>query len=773
MEAHAGTEGSAQAEAEAEAEDSLRRFAAIWGRAVYPLTATSMTRAELESYLRPLARVLSDALSADRFDPRAAVPVGAALVGAHCTDPEALPSILGIIDAYLVLYCPPGGGLPADEARARCSRLQHAVAVGFSQALRERTLNEQESISRAALAAQADAERALAASEARFRAVFEGAAVGIGIADLDGRVVEVNDALSRMFGGEKHVMQRTVSEWAHPDNAATTGALNGELVRGERDGYHIEKAYPRADGSVLWANLQVSLLRDATGGPQYQLALLEDITERRRLLHRLRHEATHDALTGLPNRALFFERLDQALAATAETDAPVVSAATAAPAPPEQGADGGTPGDRSHRAAAPATGAPASTDGGGTGPGRRIGLCYLDLDGFKAVNDSLGHAVGDRLLVAVAERLRDCLTTPDQLVARIGGDEFVALYTDPPSLEAVTDLAGRILSALSAPVLLDGRELPVHGSIGIVLTPTASHAAADVLRSADITMYRAKELGGNRYEVADPDADARAITRHSLTNRLPGALERGEFFVEYQPLIGLSDGVVHGAEALVRWGHPVHGVLGPDRFIPLAEHTGQIVPLGRWVLEQAVRQAEVWQRNHHGARAPRVNVNLSPIQLHHPDLVAEVTRVLDDSGLAPESLCLEVTESALIGADQDALKPLRRIADLGVEIALDDFGTGYSNLSSLRWLPVSVLKLDRAFSRGMSHHPADPVDLKIVEGIVSLAHGLGLSVTVEGVETSAQADYLRDLGCDTGQGWFYGRPAPPEQLGTLLLADAS
>ncbi len=716
--------------ARAAADDSLRRFAAIWARAVYPLTATSMTRAELEAYLRPLARVLRDALSADRFDPRTAVPVGAALVDAHCTDPEALPSILGVIDAYLVLYCPPGG-LSADETRARCSRLQHAVAVGFSQALRERTLHEQESISRAALAAQADAERALAASEARFRAVFEGAAIGIGIADLDGRVLEINDALSRMFGGERHVMQRTVPEWTHPDNPAVISALNGEMLRGERDGYHTEKAYPRADGSVLWGNLQVSVLRDSAGAPQYQLALLEDITERRQLLQRLRHEATHDALTGLPNRALFFERLDQALA---DQDAP---------------------------------------DGGEAGAGRRIGLCYLDLDGFKAVNDSLGHAVGDQLLVAVADRLRNCLTSPDQLVARIGGDEFVALYTDPPSLDAVTDLAGRILEAFATPVLVDGRELPVHGSIGIVLTPTAEHAAADVLRSADITMYRAKELGGNRYEVADPDADARAITRHSLTNRLPGALERGEFFVEYQPLIGLSDGVVHGAEALVRWGHPVHGVIGPDRFIPLAENTGQIVPLGRWVLEQAVRQAEVWQRNHHGARPPRVNVNLSPIQLHHPDLVAEVTRVLDDSGLPPDALCLEVTESALIGADQDALKPLRRIADLGVEIALDDFGTGYSNLSSLRWLPVSVLKLDRAFTRGMSHHPADPVDLKIVEGIVSLAHGLGLSVTVEGVETSAQAGYLRDLGCDTGQGWYYGRPAPPEQMGTLLLADAS
>ncbi|MBM9510350.1 EAL domain-containing protein [Streptomyces sp. KK5PA1] len=677
-----------------------------------------MTRTEFEDHLVPLARLLDRALQASPFDPRAAVPVGTALVAAHCTDPEALPSILGVIDAYLVLYCAPD--LTVDEARARCARLQHAVAVGFAQAMRERTLQEQEAILHAAISARADAEAALAGSEARFRAVFESAAIGIGIADMDGRVLEINDAVTRMFGSEAHVMRRNVGEWVHPDNGPEVRGLNGEMLRGEREGYHVEKAYPRADGSVLWANLKVSLLRDAEGRPQYQLALLEDITERRGLLRRLRHQATHDALTGLPNRTHFFESLDRALSA---------------------------------------------------GPGGRLGVCYLDLDGFKAVNDSLGHAVGDRLLVAVAERLRSCLTSPDQLVARIGGDEFVALYTDPPDAAEVVALAQRILDALSTPVSLDGRELPVHGSIGIVHGPTRGRAAADVLRSADITMYRAKELGGNRYEVADPEADARAITRHGLTNRLPLALERGEFFIEYQPLIALEDGSIRGAEALVRWCHPVHGVLGPDRFIPLAESTGQIVPLGRWVLQAAARQARSWQ-SPDGGCAPHVNVNLSPMQLHHPDLVAEVARALDESGLPPASLCLEVTESALIGADEDALKPLRRIADLGVEIALDDFGTGYSNLSSLRWLPVSVLKLDRAFTRGLRHSPPDPVDSKIVEGIVSLAHGLGLTVTVEGVETRAQAEQLRALGCDTGQGWYYGRPGPPEALHKLAMADA-
>ncbi|MFC5030502.1 MULTISPECIES: EAL domain-containing protein [Streptomyces] len=701
--------------------DGLRRFATIWSRAIYPATATSMTRAEFEEYLLPLARGLDEALRATPFDPRPAFEVGSALVAAHCTDPEVLPSILRVVDAYLVLYCPPED-LPADESRSRCARLQHAIAAGFARALVERTRYEQEAISRAAISARAEAETALQASEARFRAVFEGAAVGIGIADLDGRILELNGALTQMFGGEHHVRNRNVSDFVHPDDGADVWGLYGELVRGERDDYRITKPYYRPDGTALWTNLSVSLLRDSSGVPQYQLALMEDITEARLLTERLRHEATHDTLTGLPNRALFFERLEQALS--------------------------------------PGTGT------------ERLGLCYLDLDGFKAVNDSLGHAVGDRLLVAVAERLQACVTAPDQLVARIGGDEFAALIVDPATQGEVTDLADRILAALSTTVRLDGRELPVHGSIGIVEGPTGTRGAADVLRSADITMYRAKAAGGNRYEVADPDSDARAITRHGLTNRLPTALERGEFFIEYQPLIRLADGSVQGAEALVRWCHPLHGVLGPDQFIPLAESTGQIVPLGRWVLQESARQAREWQRRSADGLPVRVNVNLSPCQLYHPGLVDEVAAVLEETGLDPTALCLEVTESALIGADEDALKPLRRLVDLGVDIALDDFGTGYSNLSSLRWLPISNLKLDRAFTRGIRQHPADPVDLKIVEGIVSLAHTLGLTVTVEGVETRTQAEHLGLLGCDTAQGWYYARPGPPDHLHTLTLCDA-
>ncbi|MEV5969363.1 EAL domain-containing protein [Streptomyces sp. NPDC051921] len=707
-------------------EDRLRRFVTIWSRAVFPVTATSMTRQEFERHLLPPARELSEALHARPFDTAPAHRVGQALVAAHCTDPDALARSLGVVDAYLVLYCGDEQDTAAEELRARCARLQHAMAAGFAQALRERTLVEQESIAHSALSARSAAELALHATESRFRAVFDGAAIGIGIADLDGNVLEVNETLTRMFGGlEQTVFSRNIVEWAHPEDGPHVWRLYDELVRGEREHYRVEKPYYRSDGTVLWTNLTVSLLRDAEGAPQYQLALMEDTTERRLLNLRLRYEATHDALTGLPNRTLFFERLEKTL---------------------------------------------------GPGGDTRFGLCYLDLDGFKVVNDSLGHSTGDRLLVEVADRLQSCVTGPGEMVARLGGDEFVALTTGPGTERKVAELADRMLAALASPISVDGRELTVRGSVGVVEGPAGERTAAEVLRSADITMYRAKSAGGNRFEYADAEADARAITRHGLTTALPAALERGEFFIEYQPLVHLGDGSVHGAEALVRWCHPQHGVLGPDRFIPLAENTGLIVPLGRWVLQEAVRQARFWQDGAPGGRRAtgplRINVNLSPTQLHHPGLVAETVDVLERSGLEPGALCLEVTESALIGADDDLLKPLRQLAEMGVDIALDDFGTGYSNLANLRRLPVSVLKLDRSFTQGMQQHPADPVDLKIVEGIVQLAHSLDLAVTVEGVETGAQAQQLRELGCDTAQGWYYARPGAPDRIHSLVLADA-
>ncbi|WP_377271759.1 putative bifunctional diguanylate cyclase/phosphodiesterase [Peterkaempfera sp. SMS 1(5)a] len=701
--------------------EALDRFAAVWCRAVYPVSTTSLSRAELQSYLEPLAARLHALLAGRPFHPWPAREIGAALVRAHCTDPQALAQTLDVIESYLLLYCPADLTGEPGTARSRLTRLQHHLAAGYARELRERALGEQEAISRAALTARTRAEHALRASEARFQALFRGAAIGISIADLQGRIIDVNDALAQMLAASPEDLRRlNVTDFVHPDDADGVWELYQDSVRGERDHFRVEKPYFRQDGSVVWTDLTVSLIRDEQGCPQYQVAMLEDITERRMLHDRLHHAATHDPLTGLPNRALFLERLGRALA-------------------------------------------PGS-------PVRTVGVCYLDLDGFKAVNDSLGHHAGDELLGAVAERFRRCLDDPGRTVARMGGDEFTVLVLDPAGEEEMTDLAERLIDCLATPVDAGGRRLSVTVSAGVLACSADALQPAEVVQAADIALLRAKGQGTQRWALYDADSHAREIARSTLCTHLPTALERGEFFLEYQPLVSLANGSVVGAEALVRWRHPQHGTLGPDAFVPLAEQTGLIVPLGRWVLETACAQARAWQRELPGVPL-RINVNLAPQQARCPELVHDVLRILKEAELEPQALCLEVTENALIGADDQALHALRRLTDHGVAIALDDFGTGYSNFSHLHRLPVDTLKIDRSLIGDLAAAgEPDPTAEKILTALVSLARALGLTVTAEGVETADQADRLRALGCDTAQGWLYGRPGAADALPALAAS---
>ncbi|AXI77355.1 putative bifunctional diguanylate cyclase/phosphodiesterase [Peterkaempfera bronchialis] len=701
--------------------DALERFAAVWCRAVYPVSTTSLSRAELQAYLETLAARLHSLLAGRPFHPWPARDIGAALVRAHCTDPQALAQTLDVIESYLLLYCPADLSGEPGTARNRLTRLQHHLAAGYARELRERALGEQEAISRAALTAQVRAEQALRASEARFQALFRDAAIGIGIADLQGRIVDVNDALARMLAASTEDLRHlNVTDFVHPDDTDGVWELYQDSVRGDRDHFRAEKPYFRQDGSVVWTDLTVSLIRDDQGRPQYQVAMMEDITERRMLHDRLHHQATHDPLTGLPNRALFLERLGRAMA-------------------------------------------PDSSIGS-------VGVCYLDLDGFKTVNDSLGHHAGDQLLSAVAERFRHCLDDPGKTVARMGGDEFTVLVADPAGEEEMADLARQLIGSLGTAVQVGGRPLSVTVSAGVLACASDAMEPAEVVQAADIALLRAKAEGTGRWVLYDADSHAREIARSTLRTHLPTALERGEFFLEYQPLVSLRDGGVVGAEALVRWRHPQHGTLGPDAFVPLAEQTGLIVPLGRWVLEAACRQARAWQRQLPDIPL-RINVNLAPRQARSPELVHDVLRILKEAELDPEVLCLEVTENALIGADDQALHALRRLTDHGVTIALDDFGTGYSNFSHLHRLPVHSLKIDRSLTGDLSGPDLpDPTAEKILTALVSLARALGLAVTAEGVETADQADRLRALGCDTAQGWLYGRPGPAERLPALAAS---
>ncbi|MFC7344688.1 putative bifunctional diguanylate cyclase/phosphodiesterase [Saccharopolyspora griseoalba] len=687
-----------------------RRFAAVWAQALMGTSYVPMTSAEVEGKLCGYTDRLVDALLGEPFDASPARSVGVDLVGVHFTSAESLARTVEMIgDEILdVLHL-------ADDPvwRGRVAALQGALCSGFVQASRKRTLDEQEAIRQAVLDARDAAEQALRTSEARFRAIFAEAAIGIGIGDMGGRILEVNESLSRIMGRPAEELRRMqVGDMMHPDDPDSTWQLYEELIRGERDHFRVEKQYLQPSGQTVWTELFVSLIRDEDGRPLYQVALIEDVTDRRELQERLRHQAMHDPLTTLPNRALFLERLSAVLERQC--------------------------------------------------PDERIALCYMDLDGFKVINDSLGHHVGDGLLAAVAERLAAVVHGDDRLVARMGGDEFVILLEHSQGTEQAVEVADKVLAAMSDPVRVDGHELTVGASVGIVERPVAGQTAAELMRDADVTLYWAKAGGKGHWALFDPERNASEVARMHLSAGMAAALEHDEFYVDYQPLIGLRDDRVVGAEALVRWWHPELGRLGPDKFIGLAEETGLIVPLGRWVLRRACQQARRWQ-DRFGDAAPFVSVNLAVRQSRDPNLVSDVAAILAETGLEPHRLQLELTESAIMDTADEPLAALRALWRMGVRIAIDDFGTGYSNLAYLRHLPVHELKVAGSFMEGLRDpDQADPVDSRIVRTLVDLAHTLGLTVTAEGVETHAQARRVAELGCETGQGYLYARPGSPE-----------
>jgi diguanylate cyclase (GGDEF)-like protein/PAS domain S-box-containing protein len=585
--------------------------------------------------------------------------------------------------------------------------------------LRERSLDEQDAIYRAGLRARRQAEQALADSEAKFRTLFTEAAIGIGIGDLEGNITDANPALLRMFGYtlEEFTQINVVRAMVHPDDAASMWETYEELIRGERDHFRLEKRYYRRDGGEIWTDLTVSLVRDEAGAPAYQVALLEDVSERRRLQEKLEYQAYHDPLTALANRAMVTERLGQIFAGPAGQ--------------------------------------------------RRVGLCFLDLDGFKVVNDSLGHDVGDQLLKTVASRLTRCCGA-GQLVARMGGDEFVIIVEDTAGDADMVALADKVLVAMAEPVRVDDHELNVTASIGVIERLVADTNPEDLFQAADITMYRAKAGGKARYAMYDQHRNDDEVVRSTLSATMLAAVERGEFFLEYQPLVALADRSLLGVEALVRWRHPTFGLLGPERFIDLAEKSGSIVRLGHWVLTRACEQARTW-RDAFGDAAPFVSVNLAPRQLHEPALVTDVAKILLDNGLEPSSLQLELTEQALMGDEAGPLTVLTKLHGLGVRIALDDFGTGYWNLPDLRRLPLHELKLAASFAVGLQS-PSHLVDQRIVAALVDLAHALELTVTAEGIETPTQCERFRMVRCDAGQGSLFAPPGAAEQIDALLRA---
>ena len=553
-----------------------------------------------------------------------------------------------------------------------------------------------------------EAQEALKESEKLLRAVVSGASVVVFAADREGKItLSEGRALGSVGEEPGESVGRSIREMCadEPDILENVErALSGEEVAAtvEVGGLAFETRY--------------SPMRDEDGAVTGIVGVATDISERRRLERELEHRAFHDSLTGLPNRDLLADRLGHALGRTERR-------------------------------------------------GSKVAVLFLDLDNFKYVNDSLGHDAGDELLVVAASRIRSVLR-PEDTVSRLGGDEFVVLLEDVTGEEEAAEVAERVIRALKPPIPLGDEEVFVTASIGLALGTAGSGRTREaLLGDADAAMYRAKEKGRNGYRVFHPEMRAAPARRLRLEGDLRRALERGELTLFYQPQALVETGEIVGAEALLRWMHPERGLVGPAEFIRLAEETGLIVPIGRWVLGEACRQAKAWQDERPAHPFRTMSVNLSARQFEDPALLEHVAEALGASGLVPSGLTLEITEGALMEDVPSTFAALQGLKDLGVGLAIDDFGTGYSSLSYLKRFPVDVVKVDRSIVSGVER---DSGNEAIMAATIAMARAMDLSAVAEGVETAEEAAKLRAMGCAVGQGYYWWKPSPPEEAAKLL-----
>lgn len=537
--------------------------------------------------------------------------------------------------------------------------------------------------------------------------------------DIRSGEVAWSDEFHRLLGfrpGEVTDHGAAFASRIHPDDRDPV--LEAWAAAGQsRVATSIEYRVVLPGGETRWIHGRVRPLLGGDGNPVRLTGTIQDITERKLAEEAFAHQAAHDALTGLPNRALFLDRLGQALA---------------------------------RRQRHPSG----------------VAVLFLDVDRFKWLNDSLGHAAGDELLVTVAGRLQTAMRGADS-VARFGGDEFVVLCEGVADEAEAEQLAGRVAAALSRPIAVGGDEMTVTASIGIAYAPADGPdiTPESLVRDADAAMYGAKEQGRNRHELFDAATRERVLARHETVNALRRGIGRGDLVVYYQPALDLASGRIVGVEALVRWDHPTRGVLPPAEFMALAEDTGLVVPLGSAVLVEACQQLAAWQSEGGALEGLSVSVNLAVRQLLAPELPALVEEALTDSGLDPSRLCLEITESALLEDGDSSTRALQRLKSLGVRIGVDDFGTGFSSLTYLKRFPVDVLKIDRSFVDGLGRNRQDRA---IVASVVDLAHAFGLTTVAEGIETPGQLDQLRALGCEWGQGYLWSPALPPQAAGRWI-----
>jgi len=557
-------------------------------------------------------------------------------------------------------------------------------------------------------------ERKLAQEKFQLAAkIFETSMEGIVVTDKDTNIVSANPAFTKLTGyTTDEVVGKTprLLNSGRQDRAfyqdmwnvlGTTGQWQGEMWNRRKNG----EIYPE------W--LSISSVKNDRGETTHYAAIFTDMTEHKRAEERIRYLANHDGLTGLPNRTLLHDRIRQALAQASR-----------------------------HRT--------------------QVALLFVDLDRFKVINDTLGHAIGDRLLETVSTRLLACMREEDT-VARHGGDEFVVVLPNVAQPQDAAHAAQKIVDTLSAPYLLQDRELYVTPSIGIGVYPSDGEDVQVLVKNAEAAMYHAKEAGGSTYQFYAAEMNAHAHERLDLENDLRRALKRGELLLHYQAQVETDTGRITGMEALIRWRHPERGLVSPAAFIPVAEETGLIIPIGEWVLRQACMQTKAWQEAGHPGL--RMAVNLSGRQFLHGDLLQTVSGILQETGVDPHTLELELTESMLMQHTEETIATLEELSLLGVQLAIDDFGTGYSSLSYLKRFPVHRLKIDQSFVRDIT---TDPGDAAIADAIIAMAHSLSLGVIAEGVETAEQLEFLHSHRCEEVQGYHFSRPLPAEECTRLL-----
>ncbi|HBB31491.1 MAG TPA: PAS domain S-box protein [Cyanobacteria bacterium UBA8803] len=561
------------------------------------------------------------------------------------------------------------------------------------------------------------AEEALLKSEEQFRLTFELAPIGMVIATLDGHLLRVNQALCDALGyTPTELLTRPFTDISHPDEVTITRMQYKKLLKGEISHLQREMRLISKDGSIVNTLFNLALVRDARGKPLHLIGQVVDITERKRMEEQLLRDALYDGLTGLPNRALFMDRLGYALRRA-----------------------------KGHE-------------------DYLFAVLFLDLDRFKVVNDSLGHGVGDRLLVAIARRLEGCLRPTDTL-GRLGGDEFIILLDDIQEVSEAMAVAESIHQTLKLPFNLNGYQVVTTASIGIALSATGYDRPEDMLRDADTVMYRAKEQGTARHAVFDTQMYNCAMALLQLETDLRWAIERQQLQVYYQPIVSLSSGKITGFEALARWQHPEQGWISPAQFIPVAEETGLIASIGQWVMRESCYQLRQWQQQFRSNPPLTISVNLSGKQFSQPDLVEQIQQIIAETGIDPGCLKLEITESGIMENAESTAALLEQLKTLNIQFSIDDFGTGYSSLSRLHQFPINTLKIDRAFVSRMNDE-GEP--RSIVQAIVTLAHNLGMDVVAEGVETVKQLVQLKMQQCEYGQGYLFSKPLSSEAAGKLM-----